>query len=302
MNIAKDLGVKWVRLNVNLGRSNQDYTLFLASGINVILTISNEEPSNIVTTYGTLQKWPNAGFPFKSRARYQEQIRSVLQLALPYLAQGQQVWVQAENEISDASVNPASSYWRGTDEQYLAQLQALYEAVKSVNANIPVVLTSFASRTLDALAEQSNARHELAAKHVTMLLTQGQFDVVDLHFYGCVEDIPAKVKAVEEYMPAGKLFLWISTENGGPDSRCPTTPLSWKQDLAQFEQLQAEQVSTRLLACAENGGVVCLWFSLFDLKNSNEVFSRLGLIDQDSNPPRKKPAYGAFKAFVENQK
>lgn len=302
VNIAKDLGVKWVRLNVNLGRSNQEYTLFLASGINVILTISNEDPSNINTTYGTQQNWPNAGFPFKSRAQYQEQIREVLQPALPYLAQGREVWVQAENEISDASVNPASYYWRGTDEQYLAQLQALYEAVKSVNANIPVILTSFASRTLDALIQQRNARHEFAEKHVTMLLTQGQFDLVDLHFYGCVEDIPAKVEAVKKYMPAGKPFLWISTENGGPDSRCPATPLSWKHDLAQFEQLQAEQVSTRLLACAENGGVVCLWFSLFDLKNSDEIFSHLGLIDQDSTPPRKKPAYEAFKALVENQK
>jgi len=302
VDAVKDLGVGWVRLNLNLGMDSQDYTLFLASGMNVVLTISNQDPSNIVTTYGTLREWPNAGFPFKSRTQYQQQIRTVLEPALPYLAQGQQVWVQAENEVGDAAVNSASSYWRGTDEQYLAQLQALYEAVKSVNTNIPVVLTSFASQTLDALSEQNNVRHELAVKHVTKLLTQGQFDAVDLHFYGCVEDIAAKVKAVKERTSTGKPFIWISTENGGPDFRCLTTPLSWKQDLAQFEQLQAKQVSARLSACVENGGSICLWFSFFDLKNEVDVFSHLGLLDQDTNPPRKKPAYEAFKAFVATQK
>jgi hypothetical protein len=298
---VKDLGAGWVRLNLNLGTSSQDYTLFLASGINVVLTISNHDPSNVVTTYGTLQEWPNAGFPFKAKAQYQQQIRDILEPALPYLAQGRQVWVQAENEISDAAMNPASSYWRGTDAQYVAQLQALYEAVKSVNASIPVVLTSFASETLDALREQNDSRHEFAAQHVTTLLNQGQFDAVDLHFYGCVEDIAAKVNAVRERMPAGKPFIWISTENGGPDSRCNTTPLSWKQDLAQFEQEEAQQVPLRLSACAENGGSICLWFSFFDLKNSGEVFSHLGLIDQGTDPPRKKPAYDAFQTFIAKQ-
>ena len=300
VSAAKDLGAGWVRLNLNLA-SSQDYTLFLASGMNVVLTISNQDPSNIVTTYGTLREWPNAGFPFKSETQYQQQIRTVLEPALPYLAQGQQVWVQAENEISDASVNPASSYWRGTDEQYLAQLQALYEEVKSVNASIPVVLTSFASETLDALSEQNDPRHEFVVQHVTTLLTQGQFDAVDLHFYGCVEDIAAKVKAVRERMPASKPFIWISTENGGPDYRCETTPPSWKQDLAQFEQEEARQVPLRLSACAENGGSICLWFSFIDLKNSGEVFSHLGLLDQDVMPPRKKPAYDAFQTFVAKQ-
>jgi hypothetical protein len=102
-------------------------------------------------------------------------------------------------------------------------------------------------------------------------------------------------------MPAGKPFIWISTENGGPDSRCKTTPLSWKQDLAQFEQEEARQVPLRLSACTENGGSICLWFSFFDLKNSGEVFSHLGLIDQSTDPPRKKLAYEAFQTFVAKQ-
>jgi len=102
-------------------------------------------------------------------------------------------------------------------------------------------------------------------------------------------------------MPAGK--LWISTENGGPDYRCPETPTKWDQNPTLFEQIQAQQVPTRLSACADNGGSICLWFSLFDLlKETGDVFSHLGLLDPSVSPPRKKPAYDAFKTFTGSHK
>jgi len=303
VNGAKDLGVGWVRINVDLGVTSPDYTQYLDAGINLILMISNQDPSNTVQTYGTPKEWPNAGFPFKSKDTYQQEIRSFLQPASHYLAQGRQVMVQAENECYDASIDKETLFWRGTEDQYLVQLQALYETVKSVNPNIPVVLTSFASAGLDSLIDPNSLFYKRQVNHVTKMLTQGKYDAIDLHFYGCVEDIPAKVRAVEKLLPAGHPITWISTENGGPDFiNCKITPLSWKDDLAKFEQEQAKQVPLRLSACAENGGSVCLWFSLFDIKKSDERFSHLGLLDQDATPPRKKPAYYAFKAFVAKQK
>jgi len=96
--------------------------------------------------------------------------------------------------------------------------------------------------------------------------------------------------------------LWISTENGGPDFRCKSTPTSWKDNLPAFEQEQAREVPLRLSVCAANGGEVCLWFSLFDLKKASDIFSHLGLLDQDSNPTRKKPAYAAYQTFLNKQK
>lgn len=83
-----------------------------------------------------------------------------------------------------------------------------------------------------------------------------------------------------------------------PDSRCPTTPATWQQDPARFEQLQAEQIPERLGACVDEGGSVCLWFSLYDARGEAEVFRHLGLLDQSVIPPRKKPAYDAFQAFA----
>jgi hypothetical protein len=302
VNAVKETGAAWVRINLDLGPHSQDYSPYLASGINVVLTICNQDPSNIITTYGTLQDWSFASFPFKSREKYMEQVRISLQPALPYLQKGQQVWVQAGNEIFDASNYPKNYYWRGTDEQYLTQLEAMYDAVKSVDANIPVVISSFSTELLDVLIEPHNPNHADFTDHVTTLLTKGKFDAVDLHFYGCAADIPAKVSAVRNLMPQGRQLLWICTENGGPDFRCSRTPVSWKQDLAGFENLQALQVPVRLSLCADNGATICLWFSLYDLKNSPDIFSHLGLLDQDTNPPRKKPAYAAFTAFVARHK
>ena len=75
-----------------------------------------------------------------------------------------------------------------------------------------------------------------------------------------------------------------------------------QQDLAGFEKLEALQVPARLTLCTENGASICLWFSLYDIKNSPDIFSHLGLLDQDNNPPRQKPAYKAFASFIEQQK
>ena len=291
----------WVRINIPLGTAGLDYTPYLAAGVNVILMVSNQDSANIVTAYGTQQAWPDAGFPFQSRMVYQQEIRTLLQPALPFLAQGRQVWVQAENEVVDVSQNPKELYWRGTNEQYLAQLQALYEAVKSVNQGIPVVLTSFASYLEDILYQQSGAGYEQSDQHVRLLLSQKDYDAIDLHFYGCIEDIPAKIMVIKERMPPGRTYQWISTENAGPDYRCKTTPATWEQDPARFEQLQAVQLPGRLSACADHGASICLWFSIFDLKKASDLFNHFGLLDQDSSPTRQKPAYAAFKAFVAKQ-
>jgi hypothetical protein len=80
------------------------------------------------------------------------------------------------------------------------------------------------------------------------------------------------------------------------------TSVSWSENLTKFEELQAQQVPARLSACANQGGSICLWFSLFDIKASSDIFNHPGLLDQDSNPPRKKPAYDAFSTFISENK
>jgi arylsulfatase A-like enzyme len=302
VSAAQQLGAAWVRTNADVGEADPDYTSYLAAGLNVVLTVRNRDASNIDTTYGTPEEWRSASFPYLTQATYKRQIHALLQPALSYLESGQQVWVQGGNEVFDASTAPKTLYWRGTMEQYLAEQEALYEAVKAVNPDIPVALAGFASATLDNLIDPTAPKHAHDVEHVTELLSGGKFDAVDLHFYGCVEDIPAKVQAVKELLPAGQTALWISTENGGPEAECRTTSsVSWSQKPEEFEQVQAQQVPARLAACADEGGSICLWFSLFDFKASADIFNHLGLLDQAAAPPRQKPGYDAFKAFIAQQ-
>jgi hypothetical protein len=330
VGILKDLGVSWVRVNNHLDGKCQDISRFLEVGINVVITFSNRDPSNLDTAYGSPKEFPNSGYPFKSKEIYQDKIRKALTPLLPYLKQGREIWVQCENEVSDASLNQKARYWRGTTEQYLTQLDAFYEVIKSINSSMPVVLTSFASESLSALIDSSNPYHKFSSTRIAKLLREGKYDAVDLHFYGCIGDIPTKVQWIKELMPEEK--LWISTENGGPDYRCSKTPLHYGEDPEEFEIIQAEQVSQRLSACAENGGSVCLWFSLFDMRGESDVFTHMGLIDTSGvmnqggsfkgirngrnlkkeslskdqlrkirERLREKPAYDAFKVFVSNQ-
>jgi len=299
VSAAQQLGACWVRTNADLGEADPEYTSYLEAGLNVVLTVRNRDASNIDTTYGTPEEWRSASFPYLTKATYKRQVHVLLQPALSYLESGQQVWVQGGNEVFDASTAPKTLYWRGTMDQYLAEEQALYEAVKAVNPDIPVVLAGFASATLDNLIDPTAPRHARDTEQVTALLAEGQYDAVDLHLYGCVEDIPAKVQAVQALLPAGQKALWISTENGGPDAECRTTSsVDWSQKPEEFEEVQAQQVPARLGACADQGGSICLWFSLFDFPQSADKFSHLGLLDQAGGTPRQKPAYAAFQVFV----
>lgn len=253
VGILKDLDAGWVRLNNHMDGQNPDYAPYFDAGLNLVLTFDNHDPDNADTAYGTPRAWPNAGFPFRSKEAYQKRIRDVLAPLRPYLRKGRQIFVQCENEVGDATMNPKARYWRGTAGQYLRQLDAFYEAVRAISPDIPVVLTSFPSEGLQRAVAGSGPKARYAADRMTDLLQKGKYDAADLHFYGCVEDIAAEAEWVESRLPAGK--FWISTENGGPDYRCRATPLHPDDDPAQFERAQAEQVPARLRACADHGAL-----------------------------------------------
>ena len=293
---ALDLGAAWVRLNCDLDGNDPDFKSFLDAGFNLIITCSHRDTTNCATTYGTLAEWPNAGFPYKSRAAFQARITAMLAPVLPYLALGRQVWVQCENEIGDAALIPTARFFRGTTGEYVTNLTAFSEAVRSVSVSLVVALTSFASENLDAVTTPTDPNYVYQTNRMTLLLSSTNYDAADLHFYGCVSDIAAKAQWVKDRLPAGR--RWISTENGGPDYRCPTTPLQYSNNPALFESIMAQQVPARLNAAATNGATVSLWFSLFDPQGEADTFNHLGLLDQSVVPVRKKPAYDAFKAYT----
>src|SRR6267142_2477946 len=204
--IAVAAEASWVRLNLTLSPSDQNYIPFLAAGLNLVLTITNRDPSDIDVTYGTAQQWPKAGFPYLSRTAYQERIRTLLAPAIPYLTAGRQIEVQCENEVGDVTLNANSSFWRGDTAQYLLQLSVLYEAVRTLSSSLVLVLTSFASESLEAVINPLDPRYLAITTRFARMLSEGKYDAADLHFYDCVESIPAKVAWVVAHLPAGKVW------------------------------------------------------------------------------------------------
>ncbi len=312
---VRDLGAAWVRVNHDLdGAFTPDLSVakaYLDAGTNVVLTVSNRNPSNIDDPNGEFASYPGAGFPFpdtpEGKQRYQQDVQNVLTQLAPYLASGRTIFVQAENEVVDATIFTTSSYWRGTLAAYLRLLDAFAEKARSVDPAFTVVLSSFTNSALEFVTGPATDPQYPAAYALltTMLGQSGSYDAVDLHLYGCPEDIAAKVAWVRERMPSDK--RWISTEDGGPMQNYCGYPVQgrsvdWNNsdELAAFETEQASQVTRRMRACAQNGGSVCLWFSLFDLTGSGDAFSHLGLLTQEATP-REKEAFTAFQTYAGQQ-
>ncbi len=311
-SFVTELGGTWARVNYHFAdNTNPDLAQLLSTGLNLVVTFKNDDPSNVlITDYGTPDDWPKAGFPYLVKDTYETAIQNVLTPLIPYLSQGRQVWVQCENEVGDASVGPDGEYWRGTTDQYLIHLAAFEEAVHSLDPRFKVVMSSFTSQALDAVIGTPDYRYDYESNRMITMLGSPNYDVVDLHFYGCADDIPAKVQWIKDHMPPDK--LWITTENAGPNQfgdiintknnqyrACPGY-VDWQTDLTGFEEAQEKEIPVRLQACADNGASVCLWFSLFDLVNETDAFNHLGLLDQrlDDLNPRKKPAYFAFISYL----
>ena len=113
------------------------------------------------------------------------------------------MYVQCENEVGDTNLNFDSVYWRGTTDQYLSQLSAMYEAVRSVSASMRVVMTSFTSDSLEAVINPADPRYTIVSARFAKMLGEGQYDAADLHFYNCTATIAAKAQWVASRLPAG---------------------------------------------------------------------------------------------------
>lgn len=294
---AQDLGASWVRVNFNVDGKNSVSTAikYLDGGLNAVVTLTYQNASNVDTTNGTVSDWPKAGFPYKDKSVFENDIKKSIASLTPYLSKGRTIYVQYENEVTDVGYAKNSAFWRGTTDQYLTNLSAFAEAVHSVNASYKVVESSFTSQALATVAHPDGSqKYNFQLDRMTKMLASSAYDYADLHFYNCVSDIAPEVAWVKAHLPKGK--GWVTTENSGPTPQCAGS-VSWQQDLTKFEQAEASDVTARFQACRDNGATVCLWFSLFDLNGEVSTFNHLGLLTQESSP-RKKPAYDAFINFV----
>lgn len=309
---ANDLRARWIRTNVDAnGTGDTHMHKFLDAGFNLFLTFVYDNPNNIdESTYGTLAEWPSAGFPYATtqsgKQTFQDDIGTLVAPLVPYLDAGRQIYLQYENEVSDSSVAPQAKYWRGTTAQYLSNFDAFAEKVRALDSRFKVVLSSFTNQAEEAVIDPLNPSYGYQISRLGTMLSDTNYDAIDLHFYGCPTTMGSKVQWFRDYWSTNNIVNkeWVTTENGGPMPNYCDYPVNgryvdWNNptELTTFEDAQAAQVSQRMGNCAADGGSICLWFSEFDLNGEVDDFNHLGLLTQET-VPRKKSAYTAFQNYT----
>ena len=111
-----ELGARWVRLNIGLDGTSPDFRSFRRR-VNVVITFNNADPTTPIARLTAFAQWPNAGFPYKSKAVYQQRIRDTLTPLLPYLSAAARSGFNAKTR-SAMPRSPPTGARRGTTDQY----------------------------------------------------------------------------------------------------------------------------------------------------------------------------------------
>ncbi len=291
------LGVGWVRLQNQMGESNQQlaiqfFSRVLSEGYGLWLTLGHRDRSNVADTT-RFDASSRGSFPPADSLKYKELVRSNIQPLVDLLAsQGKDPrrWlvVQFANEVAPEDVLPPSPirFFHGTSDEYLETLALTSRAVKSVDPSIPVAFGGISSRTLEVILEFERTGDPQLQGIVSWnerLLREAVADWADIHLYHRLESIPDKVAWVRARW-SGPL---AATEFGGPDSSA---------GIPYTETRQAEELPQRFELSLAAGVDRIFWSFLRDLDIENDHLAQtLGLMALDW---RKKPAYFVYQNLI----
>jgi hypothetical protein len=207
---------------------------------------------------------------------------------------------QVENEVYSArdhlpSCPPVTWFWMGTKEEYADHVRLFAETVKGMDPGLTVLPAGVPFISPFALQDD-----EIFLEHVASA-TADVVDAVDVHLYGCVETVPARVSALRRELARFGLDLPLfATETGDIDTHCPTVPLlDSPEDLP--EELALQSVNTVKRYVSSFGGGVEKVFALDLTAHENDLpyghWSRMALtFDPQGLLP--KPAFYAYQQMV----
>ena len=155
-----------------------------------------------------------------------------------------QYW-QCDNEPSNTAL-----LWAGTADEYLAQLEVLFAAVRAVDPSARVVLGGCG---YDVLSSPPSSEQRV---FFDRLAERGReaFDVFDVHLYGDPYRIPEYVDMARDFMRAhGYLKPVVAGEYGGPSLfEFPEVEAALQQALAHAFAAPSPAQSTESLAAQAN--------------------------------------------------
>ncbi len=308
--LLKELGVGWVRVNVNWlyvepepGKYNweplENYFNLLRKhldGVQVLVTIRAVREKSDWAGRGEAKK-PTV--PPRDRAKYAQFVRGVARRGTGLVSA-----YQIENEME------SEDWWTGTSDEYIELLRTAHDAIRRIDSRAYILPGGFTSGdsliaamvargdTWEQMARQLGTRkrptpeaRRSAARRIAfmeeVLAKAGPYvDAVDMHYYHEPDTIAMKVRWLRETMRKHgyERPIWL-TEMGGPD----ITVRSFS------EAAQVDEVSERVRLASESGVAKMFWLCLFEGKG-RERWKRMGLVRADGTP---KPVFHAYKAAIE---
>jgi len=298
---VEDLGVGWVRIQFRLGERDPELLLDVTGrladeGIGLWLTIHHRDPDNVPDP-DALARSERGSFPAVDEDRYVDDLAALIEeITSQILAAGgdpgEELIVQFSNEVipSDHAPDQPSRYFHGSGDEYLRMLELTGSAAAAVDPAIGIAAGGISSSALDAIlaAEAGDSRFAEVAAWNDRLLTEGEFDWVDVHIRGEADTIPLRLDWVHQRW-SGPI---AATEVGGVcDSGCSNI------DAAYTPEFQASDLPAKMTALLDEGLEIVFWASLVESPDQEPQYEVEGLMTIDWEP---KPAYRAYRELIES--
>lgn len=208
--------------------------------------------------------------------------------------------------------NPDVGFYPGTAQEYTEQLNIVYEEVKGVFPNIPVLPGGLLSHNMRSIAICNgskhfgdpppgglarfchNPKHLEKIKRLEYVFGFGKYDMVDQHLYFDPENWKVYLDTLRNYVlpPWNNRLPIIVSEFGGPNAK----------HAPRHDHYHARQVDAYIQALLTTDVTEAYYFKLVEPAERNETggqssYAESGLIDKT---PSLKPAYDVYRDYAKH--
>jgi hypothetical protein len=284
----KDVGSRWVRLNVEWGStetSNNTYDSWMLSHYDRAVNVARAAGQKVLMLVSQSPSWASGSSdkqaPPQNPADYADFVR-FLAARWAGKIEAWEVW----NEPNLSRFWPTGP----SPAKYTELLRAAYPAIKSGDANAKVVFAGPSTNDYDFI----EGAYAAGAK--------GYFDVMATHPYSCKspEAVWQSNGRISQFAYLGYREIRKLMLARGDDKPIWFTEMGWStstQECGVSEVTQADYLKKAFALAAQDSYVqVAFWYNFrnnYWMHDADDVESRYGLLRSDFS---HKPSYDAFKA------
>jgi hypothetical protein len=284
----KDVGSRWVRLNVEWGStetSNNTYDSWMLSHYDRAVNVARAAGQRVLMLVSQSPAWASGSSdkqaPPQNPADYADFVR-FLAARWAGKVEAWEIW----NEPNLSRFWPTGP----SPAKYTELLKAAYPAIKQGDANAKVVFAGPSTNDYDFI----EGAYAAGAK--------GYFDVMATHPYSCKspEAVWQSNGRISQFAYLGYREIRKAMLARGDDKPIWFTEMGWStstQECGVSEATQADYLTKAFKLAAQDSYVqVAFWYNFrnnYWMHDADDVESRYGLLRSDFS---HKPSYDAFKA------